>query len=376
VARPFLVREQVPTNQNLVVATQEAARSVARGSLRLCACEQCGFVFNSRFELAKVLYGDAYDNTQACSPYFESYLDKLVSELVLQKGVQHARVVEIGCGKGHFLRKLVGFPGADNRGFGFDPSYVGPDTELDGRITYERRFYGTAADELPADVVLCRHVIEHVPQPLTLLRAVRSALVGTSGARVFFETPCVEWIFENGVLWDLFYEHCSLFSAASLATAFERSGFAVERVDHVFGGQYLWIEASVVGAAPAARPAGRVAALANRFAAAEQATLRQWRIKLEVLHARGPLAIWGAGAKGATFASLVDPERAHIDCVVDINPNKQGKFLPGTGHPIVDLRSLPSRGVAVAILMNPNYRDECLALLAAARVPVDLVDWT
>src|SRR5213078_3046347 len=95
---------------------------------------------------------------------------------------------------------------------------------------------------LPADVVVCRHVIEHIPRPLDLLRAVRQAVAARPHARVCFETPCVEWVLRNQVVWDFFYEHCSLFSAASLATAFRAAGFEVTDVRHVFHGQYLWLE--------------------------------------------------------------------------------------------------------------------------------------
>ena len=115
--------------------------------------------------------------------------------------------------------------------------------------------------------------------------------------------------------------------------------------------------------------------LAGAYAARERSTVDRWRERLESLTGKGRLAIWGAGAKGATFANLIDPDCRRIDCVVDINPSKQGKFLPGTGHPIVDVRSLRPRGVTAAVLMNPNYRDECLSLLAAAQVRIDLIDW-
>ncbi len=94
------------------------------------------------------------------------------------------------------------------------------------------------------------------------------------------------------------------------------------------------------------------------------------------LRAKGGLALWGAGAKGATFASLLDPDCTLIDCVIDVNPNKQGRFLPGTGHPILPPSSLRDRDVCSIILMNPNYRAENQATLDALGLHTALIDWS
>jgi hypothetical protein len=61
---------------------------------------------------------------------------------------------------------------------------------------------------------------------------------------------------------------------------------------------------------------------------------------------------------------------------VDLNPNKQGRFIPGTGHPIVQPTDLPARQVKNAILMNPNYRLENLQLLDKAGIELNLIDWS
>jgi SAM-dependent methyltransferase len=374
---PFLHRSQVPVHQNLVVTSRAAACSVARGELDMVACENCGFVFNRAFDSTLLAYGEDYDNTQSCSAYFDSYLDGLVKDLIERQGVRNSTIVEVGCGKGQFLRKLVNYPGADNRGVGFDPSYVGADSDLDGRLVFRRCYYDDKCNDVAADVVVCRHVIEHVPEPIALLRSVRAALVNSSRARVFFETPCVEWILCNWVAWDFFYEHCSLFTAASLSLAVERAGFAVERVEHIFGGQYLWLEALVSDADLLSVQSGQeTAKLALAYGAEEEILRQKWLAKLLELKARGKVSLWGAGAKGATFANLVDPECILIDCVIDLNPNKQGRYIPGTGHPIVAPTDLSRRGVTSAVLMNPNYREENLRLLAEAGIELDLINWS
>ena len=375
----FLHRYRVPVHQNLVMTDRAGALAASRGELDMRVCEDCGFVFNRAFDLAKLSYGQDYDNTQSHSAYFDTYLDELVAQMVEVHGVRNANVVEVGCGKGHFLRKLVAAPGAGNRGFGFDPSYVGPDTDLDGRLVFRRCFYDASCNDVPADVVVCRHVIEHVPDPNQLLRAVRSALANAPHARLFFETPCVEWILRNRVVWDLFYEHCSLFSSASLRLAFERTGFTVERVTHVFGGQYLWLEARPSAAPIPVDPsagARATALLAHDFGIDEHRLRHAWMTRLAGLKLQGKLALWGAGAKGVTFANLVDPDRVTLDCVVDVNPNKQGCFIPGTGHPIVAPGALRARAVRNVILMNPNYRLENLKLLQAAGSDANLLDWS
>jgi 2-polyprenyl-3-methyl-5-hydroxy-6-metoxy-1,4-benzoquinol methylase len=370
---PFLHRAGVPVHQNLIVRDERAALALGRGRLSLHVCKACGFVFNAAFDPSLLSYGAAYDNTQSCSPAFEAYVEELAGRIVHERGVQNARIVEVGCGKGAFLRALVHrHPG--NVGVGFDPSYEGPETAEEGRARFERRFFDETCGALEADVVVCRHVIEHIADPVKLLRVVRATL-GHRPARVFFETPCVAWILEHEVIWDFFYEHCSYFTSESLATAFERAGFEVDSITHTFGGQYLWAEAHPAAVPVTARlTPGNMPMLARRFAEHEANRVEALRGEIETLAREGPVALWGAAAKGVTLANLIDKGRQLFACVVDVNPNKHGALLPGTGHRIVAPEDLRSRNVRTAVLTNPNYFDENARLLRAAALDVRLVD--
>ena len=355
----------------------QSARDIARGDLHLCCCGACGFVFNDAFDIRLLDYGDSYDNTQLHSSIFEGYVDGLVDRVLSRCADGPTRFVEVGCGKGAFLRKLIQRAGPGATGIGFDPTYVGPPEDLNGRLRFEKRFYDADAAGMPADVVVCRHVIEHVPGPLDLLTTIHGALADSPQAAVYFETPCVRWILEHRVVWDFFYEHCSLFTASSLGGVFNRAGFAVSATDHVFSGQYLWLEAT-----PAAQPVAPdfdgsdMQELAAAFCNFEHAATDRWRQRIAEWQADGAVALWGAGAKGVTLANLVDPDRRLIDCIVDVNPAKQGHYLPGTGHPIIAPEALNARKVAVAAIMNPNYRDEIEALIrkhALTARPMDLM---
>jgi hypothetical protein len=352
---PFLLRERVPVYQNLPLPSAEAARAVPRGTLAMAACESCGFVFNRAFDPALLRYGPGYDNTQSRSPRFAAHLDARARHLLTRRGVRGARIVEAGCGNGDFLRRLVAGPETGNRGTGYDPAYRGAACDLGGRLRFVRGLY----HRQEADVLICRHVIEHLADPPALLAAI-------AAPRAFFETPCAGWILRHRVIWDFFYEHCALFTARSLSFAFARAGFAVRAVRHVFAGQYLWLEAEAGGPVAAApRGPGRVPALARRYGQAEPALLALWRDRLGRLARDGKVALWGAGAKGATLAALADPDRDTIDCLVDVNPAKQGKFIPGSAHPIVAPADLAARGVRHVVPMNPAYRAEVAAMLPA-----------
>lgn len=370
----FLSRKQVPVHQNLLLSDRAAARSIARGSLDLAVCAKCGFIFNRSFDAEKLSYGDRYENTQDCSSVFKAHTDELKRYLLEDKAVRDCHIVEVGCGRGGFIKDLIADKKYANRGTGYDPCYIGADELFDGRLKFKQSFYGSNDADTHADVVICRHVIEHVDDPMKLLTAVRKALTNAPAARVFFETPCVEWILNNAVIWDFFYEHCSYFSIDSLRTAFELSGFSVDKIKHVFAGQYLWFEASISALdEPVIYNPSPVFASIERYTSLENDLINGWMEQISELKQQGSVALWGAGAKGVTFANLIDPDAYLFDCVVDLNPNKHNQFIPGSGHEIVDYRQLAQRKVTSAILMNPNYREENETLLQQSGMTVRLV---
>ena len=370
----FFERNNVPVHQNLLFNNHESAINIQRSNLKIAFCKECGFVFNYAFDLSKLDYGDKYDNTQDYSPMFQDYLNNLAQTLIFDKNVKNCKIIEVGCGKGKFLQKLIENKKLGNIGYGFDPSYTGPKSDLDGRINFRKSFYDEKCAELNADIVICRHVVEHVPEPIKLLRTIKNSLSGSSQPRVFFETPDVEWILKNRVIWDFFYEHCSYFSKNSLITAFEQAGFEVEEVKNIFGTQYLLLQAtSERKKIEVTKNPGNIFFLARDFSKYENKIRNNWLRKIQDLQTNGKVAIWGAGAKGTTFVNLIDPENKIIDSIIDLNPNKQGKYSSGTGHPIIGYKEIQSRGIKSAILMNPNYHREIIALLEDEKISIELI---
>ena len=75
---------------------------------------------------------------------------------------------------------------------------------------------------------------------------------------------------------------------------------------------------------------------------------------------RVPAAVWGGASKGVIFSLLMQRAGHPMEMAIDINPAKQGKYLPATGllvrSPEEAFRRLPSG--ATIYVMNSNYLDE------------------
>lgn len=349
-------RDRVPVFQNAPAVSVEAARAMPVGQLRMSVCETCSFIANDAFEPALVNYGADYQNDQSCSPAFDAHIDSLIEGL-LKGGVVGKRILEVGCGTGSFLKRLC--RAGNNSGVGYDPAYAGGETSaLTGSVRCFQEYYRGQSEGQDAEIVISRHVIEHVPNPLQFLK---TAVGGIGPRRIFIETPAVEWILRRNVVQDVFYEHCSYFSEQSLRFVAQSAGLRVERLAVVFGGQYLWMEAEAGQVLPqrGAGPDGStIAADARSYGRTCTERLTHLRDEVREMQASGEVGLWGAGAKGVTLANLLDPERKLINCLIDVNPAKQGRFVPGTGHPIVAPREIARLQIRHAVIMNPNYAAE------------------
>jgi 2-polyprenyl-3-methyl-5-hydroxy-6-metoxy-1,4-benzoquinol methylase len=147
-------------------------------------------------------YGQQYDNSQTFSKYFESYLSELVNILVTNHGVKNCNIVEVGCGKGLFLRKLIA--NKDWNNFSFDPTYVGPEEDFNGRLKFQKTFFDKTSNISKIDIVICRHIIEHISNPVDFLKSIKDTFPNNSKIKFSFETPTIKWILRNKVFWDFY----------------------------------------------------------------------------------------------------------------------------------------------------------------------------
>jgi len=372
---PLITITDVPVHCNVLWDTADKALGAPRGSLNLGFCTVCGHVFNTAFDPSVMEYTQSYENSLHFSPRFQAYATALASRLIATYGIRGKHVIDIGCGKGDFLAMLC--LQGENTGVGFDPSYVPENTDAAAAAKMEiiRDFYSPRYTHYSADLLTCRHVLEHIQYPRGFVRNVRDAVGNRPESIVFFEVPNVMYTLKDLGIWDLIYEHCSYFSQWSLARVFTEEGFEVIGHEQLYEGQFLGIDLKPVKASSAGLPVD-VTAMAKdvaQFVKKYRAKVEEWREVFAALRRRGErAAVWGGGSKGVMFLNTLKPGDA-VACMVDINPRKQGMFVAGTSYPIVSPENLRSMNVSSVIIMNAIYRQEIQGQITALGLSPELM---
>jgi len=334
-----------------------AAILAPQGQIQLAFCSQCSHVFNPSFDPAVVEYDPEYENSLFFSPLFRQYAAGLAQSLIARYDLHAKDILEIGSGSGDFLRLICDLGG--NRGLGFDPSYLptAADSALKN-IHFVPEFFSETHLNFPADLICCRHVLEHLDAPRKFVELLRKF-----NALAFFEVPNALCTLRDLGIWDVIYEHPSFFTPASLAYLFHSAGFSILQINETFGDQFLTIEAvplEVNDDTPLShfQDPGFVAHLVAAFAKKFGQKIHYWKHSLAQSFQRSEkVVLWGAGSKGVTFLNAL-PTRNQIAYIVDINPRKIGRFVPGTGQQIVPPDFLSTYQPDRLILMNSNYLAE------------------
>jgi len=338
--RTLYTAEQLPVFQNRIFHSDEEARNCARGDVVLAQDSGTGLVSNRAFRPELMTYDADYHNEQGLSAIFQTHLQN-VSDIILEHF--HGSLIEVGCGKGHFLETLqaLGFEIT-----GLDPAYEGSNPAI-------VKQYFDAKSGLTGDGIILRHVLEHVQHPVSFLSKIRDANGGRG--RIYIEVPCFDWICDRRAWFDIFYEHVNYFRLSD----FTRMFGMVTEMGRIFNGQYLYVVADLATLRlPAFEEAERL-----EFPARFLDSVNRYAAELGIRKC-APAAVWGAASKGVIFALFMSRAGAEVDMVIDINPAKQGKFLPVTAlqvqSPEAAMKSLAPD--AEIFVMNGNYLEEVRAL--------------
>lgn len=359
----FFQQQEMPIFCNALWPTREEALNCARGNITLTFCNACGFICNRDFDAGRLDYSPEYENSLHYSARFQDYARSLAQRLIDSHDLRGKDVVEIGCGKGDFLMMLCQMGG--NRGVGFDLSYKEREEhcQSDTDVKFVQDFYSQKYAEYPADLICCRHVLEHIEQPADFMSNLRAIIGQRSGTAVYFEVPNSLHTFCNMAVWDIIYEHPNYFVPLSMSAVFRRAGFEVREVRPSFNNQFLGLTAhpgnsDVDCTLPCESELGQLGDEVRDFSHKYQTKRAEWLDVFDRLSKKGRRAvIWGTGSKGVTFLNTLNI-REQVKYAVDINPRKQGMYVAGTGQHIVPPEVLKEHRPDLIIIMNPLYQDE------------------
>ncbi|WP_278348187.1 class I SAM-dependent methyltransferase [Stutzerimonas kunmingensis] len=330
--------EKLPVQQNKVYRSQKEAINCPKGEVVLVQDQDTGVVYNSEFVPELMIYDENYQNEQGCSVFFKEHLSIVAS--IIKKHLGSGRAVEVGCGKGHFLEYL--------RSLGCE--VVGVDPAYEGEAEYIKKTAFSCELGLSGDLVILRHVLEHISDPYVFLETIAEAN-GRSGL-IYIEVPCLDWIAQNQAWFDVFYEHVNYFRLDNFKNLFGK----IIDSGHLFGAQYIYVVAELSSLRKLKNGAGAAFELGSDFMAGVDRV-----VQILAENPAKQVVVWGGASKGVILAHHVRQKSDRFfSFAIDINPAKQDGFFPGTGLPVLS----PEEGLSrmndedIILVMNSNYLSE------------------
>ena len=325
--------------------TAKEAKAMTRLSLDFKQCLSCTHVWNTSFSYDAIPYQINPSRMYNDGSIWQGHMID-TRALLLERVKDAPTVIEVGCGEGHFLRALADLFSGDGRFIGFVPDGSG---ESGTGIEFFSRVFDPLFDveRFKPDLILMRHVLEHLTRPLEFIQKLAWASGGIKKPLWFFaEVPCIDRVFETGRLSDFFYEHPSHFSSRSFRTLLENVG-DVEDFKTGYSGEVIYALARVL---PQDYRTEQMRKRNSFFEKSkESVSLIQSQLRNLALSGKKTV-IWGGTGKAAAFINLFNANSSDFPWVVDSDVTKVGYYVPGTGQLIRNPLEIKSDHIDVVII--------------------------
>lgn len=351
--------------------------------LHVRTCRECAFVqlpeIASREELFRrdYLYYSSYSTSWL--KHSEEYAKKMISRLYLDES---DLVMEIASNDGYLLQyflqeniKVVGVePAAD----------VAKIAIMKGIPTIVDFFGKQLADKLVKEfkpkLIIANNVLAHVPDIHDFVAGF-SSLISPDGL-ITFEFPHLLNLIKRNLFDTIYHEHYSYLSITALMPIFSNHQLKIIDVEELstHGGSLRIFVAKKNSKWVASEAVDTVVKQESEYDPRSeliQAKLRDETINVKIdllqelikLRKEGKIvAAYGAAAKGNTLLNYAGIDSDLIEYVVDLNPHKQNKLLPGSRIPVVDLDYLIRSKPDVLLVLPWNIAIEVKSQLS------DMVD--
>lgn len=352
--------------------------------LRILVCENCWLVQTEDYAGREALFTQDYAYFSSFSTtwlmHAKAYVEQMVARLALNA---KSRVVEVAANDGYLLQyvKQAGIPC-----YGIEPTASTARAAREKGIDIIERFFGVElANELvqtgkQADLMVANNVLAHVPDINDFVSGF-TRLLKPQGV-VTFEFPHLLRMVQENQFDTAYHEHYSYLSLTAVQRIFAANGltvFDVEELPTHGGSLRVFAQRSETGAHE------RSAAVAGLLETEAQAGMttpafyqafqhQAEKVKDDLVlflidaKRRGlKVGAYGAAAKGNTLLNFAGIRPDLLPYVVDKNPAKQNKCMPGSRIPIVDEAHLKADRPDLILILPWNLREEVMAQLAYVR---------
>jgi SAM-dependent methyltransferase len=350
--------------------------------LRALVCDRCFLVQLEDYETPDVIFSEyAY-----FSSYSTTWLEhsKRYAEMAIERfGLdEHSKVVELASNDGYLLQYFV------ERGIpvlGIEPAANVAEVAREKGIRTLVKFFGRAtarevAAMMNADLVIGNNVLAHVPDLNDFVGGI-NLILGPTGV-VTIEFPHLLHLIGRNE-WDtIYHEHFSYFSFLTVSRVFERHGmtlFDVEELPTHGGSLRIYGRHTEDESHPVTQRALELAQRERDQGFERVETYRgfsegvrraKWELLDSLIERRregSRIAAYGAPAKGNTLLNYCGIGPDFIDYTCDLNPHKQGHYLPGTHIPIRAPDALRETQPDLVFIMPWNLNEEIMEQLAFVR---------
>ncbi len=348
--------------------------------LRVLVCERCWLAQTEDFAQADELFDSEYAYFSGFSNSWLAHSERYVADMAARFHLTAgSHVVEVAANDGYLLQyvKARNIPCT-----GVEPTASTAAAARAKGIPIVEDFFGIRlAKELvsqgkQADLAAANNVLAHVPDINDFVGGF-SVLLKPQGVATFEFPHLLKLIAENQFD-TIYHEHFSYLSLSAVDRICAANGLSVFDVEeHPTHGGSLRVFAQRSDTGQQARSA-RVGALLEHESQTgvlsaeyysdfqrktEQVKNNLLEFLLEVKRHGKTVAAYGAAAKGNTLMNFAGVRPDLISFVVDRNPAKQGKYMPGSRIPIVAEAVLREKRPDYVVILPWNLRNEVMQQL-------------
>lgn len=352
--------------------------------LKVLVCTTCWLTQTEDYTNADELFSSEYAYFSSYSTSWLKHAEQYVSDIINRFDLDHnSHIIEIAANDGYLLQyfKTRGIPC-----LGVEPTKSTANVARSKGIQIIEEFFGKtlalklSSENKLADLIVANNVLAHVPD-INDFVAGFSFILKPKGIATFEFPHLLNMVSEN--LFDtIYHEHYSYLSLIAVKRIFEKNGLSVFDVEEIptHGGS-LRVYAQRIDA-DSFNVSERVKAMLEREQAAGVNRIdfyKDFQINANRItnnfvdflmqkHRLGKsVAGYGAAAKGNTLINYAGIRPHLLNYVVDRNPAKQGKYLPGSRIPIFDEDYLKEHQPDFVVILAWNLGAEIFNQLAYIR---------